>query len=106
LYGLETWSLTLREEHRFRVFENRVLRGIFGLKSEEVAGGWRRLHNEELHNLYVSPNTIRVIKSWRTRWSGHVAAWERLEMRTVFLLENLKGRDHLEDLGVDVKIIL
>jgi hypothetical protein len=55
-----------------RVFENRLLRRIFGPKREEVAGGWRRLHNEELHNLYASPNVIRVIKSSRTRWAGHV----------------------------------
>jgi hypothetical protein len=62
LYGCETWSLTLRKEQRLRVFENRVLRRIFGPKREEVVGGWRRLHNEKLHNLYASPNTIRVIK--------------------------------------------
>jgi len=63
LYGYETWSLSLREKHRLRVYENRVLRKIFGPKKEEVAGGWSRLHNEELHNLYASPNIIRVIKS-------------------------------------------
>jgi hypothetical protein len=61
LYGCETWSLTLREEHRLRVSKNRVLRRIFGTKREKVAGGWRRLHNEEPHNLYASPNIIRVI---------------------------------------------
>jgi hypothetical protein len=71
LYGCETWSLTLREKHKLRVSENRVLRGIFGPKREEVAGGWRRLHNEELHNLYASPNIITVIKP-RMRWVGHV----------------------------------
>jgi hypothetical protein len=65
--------LPLREEHGLRVFENRVLRRIFGPKREEVAGGWRRLHNEELHNLYPSPNIIRVIESVRLRWAGHVA---------------------------------
>jgi hypothetical protein len=72
LYGCETWSLTLREEHRLRVFENRVLRRIFGLKRDEVMGDWRKLHNEELHNLYSSPNIIRMIKSRRMRWAGHV----------------------------------
>jgi hypothetical protein len=73
LYGCETWSLTVREDPTLKVFENRVLRRIFGPKREEVAGGWRRLHNEELHNLYTSPSVIRVIKSWRMRGVGHVA---------------------------------
>jgi hypothetical protein len=73
LYGCETWSLTLREEHRLRVFENRVLRGIFGPKRDEVIGGWRKLHNEELHNLYCLPSIIRMVKSRRMRWAGHVA---------------------------------
>jgi hypothetical protein len=68
-----TWSLTLREEHRLRVFENRVLGGIFGPKRDEVIGGWRTLHNEELHNLHCSPSIIRMIKSWKMRWVGHVA---------------------------------
>jgi hypothetical protein len=69
----ETWSLTLREGHRLRVFENMVLRRIFGPKRDEVAGEWRKLHNEELHYLYSSPNILRVIKSRRTRWAGHAA---------------------------------
>jgi len=72
LYGCETWSLTLREECRLRVFENRVLRRIFGPKRDEVTGEWRKLHNE-LNNLYFSPNIVRVIKSRRMRWAGHVA---------------------------------
>ena len=67
LYGCETWSLTLREEHRLRVFENRVLRGIFGPKRDEVTGEWRKLHNEELNDLYCSLNIVRVIKSRRMR---------------------------------------
>jgi hypothetical protein len=73
LYGCETWSLTLREEHRLRVFENRVLRRIFGPKRDEVTGEWRKLHNEELHNLYSSPDIIMQVKSRRMRWAGHVA---------------------------------
>jgi hypothetical protein len=72
LYGCETWSLTLREEHRLRVFENSVLRRIFGPKREED-GSWRKLHNDELHNLYSSPNIVRMIKSRRMRWAVHVA---------------------------------
>jgi hypothetical protein len=67
MYGCETWSLTLREEHRLRVFENRVLRRIFGPKRDEVMGEWRKLHNEELCDLYSSPSTIRIIKSRRMR---------------------------------------
>jgi hypothetical protein len=67
LYGCETWSLTLREEHRLRVIENRVLRRIFGPKRDEVTGEWRKMHNEELHNLYSSPDIIRQVKSRRMR---------------------------------------
>jgi hypothetical protein len=63
LYGCETWSLILWEEHRLRVFENTVLRRIFGPKRDEVTGEWRKLHNEELHNLYSSPDIIRQMKS-------------------------------------------
>jgi len=70
LYGCETWSLTLREEHRLRVFENRVLRRIFGPKRDEVTGEWRKLHNEELNNLYSSPNIVRVIKKIKKNEMG------------------------------------
>ena len=73
LYGCETWSLTLREERRMRVFENKVLRRVFGPKRDEVTVEWRKLHNEELNDLYSLPNIVRVIKSRRMRWAGHVA---------------------------------
>jgi len=73
LYGCETWSLALRAERKLRVFENMVLRTIFGPRRDEVTGEWRRLHNEELNDLYSSPNTVRVIKSRRMRWAVHVA---------------------------------
>jgi hypothetical protein len=73
LYRCETWSLTLREKHRLRVFEKRVFRRIFGPKRDEVTGGWIKLHNEELLNLYSSPSIIRIIKSRRMRWAGYVA---------------------------------
>jgi hypothetical protein len=79
LYGCETWSLTLREECRLSVFENRVLRKIFGPKRDEVTGEWRRLHNEELYAPYSSLNIIQVIKSRRLRWAGHVARMGRGE---------------------------
>jgi hypothetical protein len=77
LYGCETWSQTLREEHRLRVFENRVLRRIFGPKRDEVTEEWRKLHNEGLHDLYSSPSIIRIIKVRRMRWAGHVARMGR-----------------------------
>ena len=73
LYGCETWLLTLREKKKLRVFENMVLRRIFGPRRDEVSGEWRRLYNEELNDLYSSPNIVRVIKTKRMRWAGHVA---------------------------------
>jgi hypothetical protein len=73
LYGCETWSAMLREERSLRMFEKRVMRRITGRKREEVVGDWRRLHNDELPNLYASPNIIRAIKLRRMRWVGHVA---------------------------------
>jgi len=87
------------------VFENRVLRRIFGPKREEVAGGWRRLHNEELRNSYALPNIIiTVIKSRRMKWAGSVICLG--EKCILFWSENLNGRDHSENLGIDSKIIL
>jgi hypothetical protein len=81
----ETWSLTLREERRLRVFENRVLRRIFGPRRVEVTWEWRKLHDDELNGLYSSPNVVRVIKSRRIRWVGHVARMdERKGLYRVF----------------------
>jgi hypothetical protein len=90
LYGCETWCLTLREEHRLKVFENRVLRRIFGPKWDEVTGEWRKLHNEELHNLCSSPDIIRQVKSRRMRWAGHVARMGEEEKCTRFWWESPK----------------
>jgi len=111
LYGCETWLLTLTEEHRLRVFENRVLRvfenrvlrvfenrvlrRIFGPKRGEVTGEWRKLHNEELNDLYSSPNIIWVIRSKRMRWVRHVACVGKGEVHTGFWWGHLRERDHL-----------
>ena len=95
----------MREEHRLRVFENRVLRRIFGPKRDGVTGEWRKLHNEELNDLYSSPNIVRVIKSRRMRWVGHVARMEG-EVCTRFWRGNLRERDNWGDQDVDGRIIL
>jgi hypothetical protein len=92
LYGCETWSLTLREEHRLGVFENRVLRRIFEPKSDEVTGEWRKLHNEELHDLYSSPGIIRMIKSRSMRWAAHVARMGEETNSYRLLVETSEGR--------------
>jgi len=101
LYGCETWSLTLREERKLRVFENMVLRRIFGPRMEEVMGEWRRLHNEELNDLYSSPNIVRVIKSRRMRWAGHVARMGEERGCT----GSWWGNRREGDLGVDGQIL-
>jgi hypothetical protein len=88
------------------VFGNRVLRRIFGPKREELAGSRRSLHNEELHILYTLPSIIRVLKSRRMRWEGRVTCTREMIMYMKFWSENLKGRDHSEDVGVDGRIIL
>ena len=106
LSAMYTWSLTLREERKLRVFENKVLRRIFGPRRNEVTGEWRRLHNEELNDLYSSPNIVRVIKSRRMRWAGHVARMgeERVVYRV--LVGKPEGKSPQGGLGVDGWIIL
>jgi predicted small integral membrane protein len=88
LYGCETWTLTLREEHRLRVFQNKALSRIFEPKRDEVTGEWRKMHNEELSDLYSSPSNFRTIKARRMRWAGHVA--EMFEKRNAYRLLVLK----------------
>jgi hypothetical protein len=94
LYWCETWSLTLTEEQRLRVFENRVLRRIFKPKRDEVMGEWRKLHNKELHDLYSLPSIIRIIKSWRMRWAGHVARMGRTGTLIDYWWESQRESDH------------
>ena len=104
LYGCATWSLTLWEERRLRLFENRVLRRIRGLKRDEVTREWRKLHSKELNNPYSSSNIFRVKKSRRMRW-GHVERMGRVGLYTGFWWGNLSERDHLGNLGIDGRII-
>jgi hypothetical protein len=84
LYGCKTWSQIFREEHRLRVFEDRVLRRMFGPRRDEVIGGWRKLHNEGLHGLHSSPNLIKLKKRKTMRWTGHVARMGRIGMHIGF----------------------
>jgi hypothetical protein len=94
LYWCETWYLTLIEEHRLREFENRMLRRIFGTKRDEVTGGWRKLHDEEVHNFYSSTSTFRMIRSRTIRWAGHVARMGRRGTHIEYWWESQKERDH------------
>jgi len=105
-YWCETWSLILREERKLRVFENMVLRRIFGPRRDEVTGEWRRLHNEELNDLYPSPNIVRVIKSRRMRWAGHVACMGEERRCIGSCWGNRREVDQWGDLGVDGWVIL
>jgi len=91
-YGCETWSLTLREERRLRVFENRALKRIFGPNRDEVTGEWRKLYNEVLHDLYSSPNIFRVIKSRRMKWAGHVARMGERRVAYRVLVRKSEGK--------------
>ena len=100
-YGCETWSLTLREERKLRVFENMVLRRIFGPRMDEITEEWRRVHNEELNDLYSSPNIVRVIKSRRMRWAGHVAHMGEERGCIGSWGGSRSERDHSGGLGVD-----
>ena len=93
LYGCETWSLRLREECRLLVFENKILKQTFGPKRDEN-GEWKRLHNEKLHSLYHSPNKVKVIKSRRLRWAGHIARME--DGRSAFKAIQRKKKDKRE----------
>jgi hypothetical protein len=94
LYGCESWSLALSEEHRLRVFENRKMRRILGQKRNEVTGSWRKLHKEELRHLYSSLSIMRVLKSRRMRWSGNVAGMEKRNEYTS-LVGNPEGKRQL-----------
>jgi hypothetical protein len=106
LYGCETCSLAVREERRFRVCENRILRRMFGSKRDEVTREWRKLHIEELHDLYSSPNIIRMIKSRRMRLMGHVARMGERRGANRILVGNIEGKGPLGRPGADERIIL
>jgi len=115
VYGCETWSLTLREVHRLKVFENRVLKRIFGPKRDEVSGEWRKLHNEGLNDLYSSPHIVRVINLRRMTWAGHVACigerlWPKFNSYTFFTIgvnspqmsqNKCSDLTHLQDVGTE-----
>jgi hypothetical protein len=106
LYGCETWSLTLREEHKLGVFQNRVVRRIFGPKRDEVTGGWRKLHNEELHNLYSSPNIITMVKSRRMRSAGYIARLRKKRNANRIVVGTPERQRLLRRLDIGGRIIL
>jgi hypothetical protein len=95
LYGCEAWSLTLKEEHRLRVFENKVLTRILGTKRDDVTGDWRKLRSEELHSLYSSGNIIRVINSRSMTWAGNVARMGEKRNAHKMLVGKAEGRSPL-----------
>jgi len=106
LYGCEAWSLTLKEERKLRVYENMVLRRIFGPRRDEITGEWRRLHNEELSDLYSSLNIVQAIKSRRIGWAGHVARMGEERGCIGSWWGNQREGDRWGDLGVDGWVIL
>jgi hypothetical protein len=104
--GCETWSLTLKNERRLRLFENTVLRKLFGAERDEVTGEWRTIHNEELYDLYCLPNIVRVIKTRRMRWAGHVARMGVMRGAYRVLVGNRLGKRPLGRLNCGGRIIL
>jgi hypothetical protein len=106
MYGCETWLLILREERRLRVFENSVLRSVFGTKRDEVTGEWRKLHNEELNDLYSLHNIVRVVKSRQMRWAGQVERIGEDSGVQRVLVGKPEGQSQWGDQDVDGRIIL